>query len=126
MRSRYEVPRQGLGRDAPECTRLRIVGLASEVAVLTALMHDDLAPFSRHPLAREFKRAGGEHRRVALDLLSTDTRFEAFTRQDLDTVAESFTQRLQDVRYLRGRVSTFLLARRAPMVSLSDFAASSA
>jgi hypothetical protein len=123
MRSRYEVLWQSLGRDAPERTRLRIVGLACEVAVLTALMNNDLAPFSRHPLAKEFKLAGGEHRRVALDLLSTDTRFDAFTREDLETVAESFAQRVQDVRFLRGRVSSFLLARRAPALSLSEFAA---
>jgi hypothetical protein len=123
MRSRYEFLWQGLGRDAPERARLRIVGLACEVAVLTALMNDDLAPFGGHPLAREFKQAGGEHRRVALDLLSIDTRFEAFTREDLETVAESFTQRLQDVRYIRGRVSTFLKARKGPTLSLSEFAA---
>lgn len=125
MQSRYDFPWQGLGRNAPERTRLRIVGLASEIAVLTALMHDDLAAFSLHPLAREFKRAGWEHRRVALDLLSPETRFEAFTREDLETVADSFAHRLQDVRYLRGRVSTFLLARKAPRLSVSELQAAS-
>ena len=123
MPSTYELPWQGLGRDAPERMRLRIVGLACEVAVLTSLMHDDLAAYSSHPLAREFNRAGWEHRRVALDLLSPGTHFEAFTREDLATVADSFAHRLQDVRYLRGRVSTFLLARRAPALSLSEFTA---
>lgn len=122
MRSRSPFPWRGLGRDARERARLRLVELACEIAVLTALMHEDLARFSRHPLAREFERAGWEHRRVALDLLSPEMSFESFTREQLSASADSFAHRLQDVRYLLGRVSTFLLARRASAPSLTDLA----
>jgi hypothetical protein len=126
MRSRSKFPWQGLGRDARERTRLRLVETACEITVLTALMHDDLAAYGRHPLAREFKRAGWEHRRIALELLAPETRFESFTHEDLTALADAFGHRLQDVRYLRGRVSTFLLARKASALSLPDFAPASA
>ena len=101
-RGPYRLPFRDHARDRRELTRLRIVALACEVAVLTALMDEDLTPISRHPDAQNLKHGCWEHRRIALELLFLpETSLEQLSDESMQKAVESFQTRLNDVLGLR-------------------------
>lgn len=91
-----------------ELTRLELVGAACEVAVVTAHLDDDLAPVSGDDRARELRNRCWEHRRVALELLAPETRFEEYSEERLLGALDAFHERLRDVMRLRRHVQRLL------------------
>ena len=65
-----------LGPDSRGLTRLDLVSLASEVAVLTALLDQNLNSGCSHPEAEEIKHSCWQHRIAAMGLLSRETSFD--------------------------------------------------
>jgi hypothetical protein len=74
------------------------------VAVLAALVDEELTPVSRHPDAQDLKHSCWEHRRTALEWLSPETRFEDITEDELLRGKASFQRKLREVIWLRRRV----------------------
>ena len=101
-RGPYRSPFRDHARDRRELTRLKIVALACEVAVLTALLDQDLTPISRHPAAQDLKHSCWEHRRMALELLfMPETGLDQLSDQSMVNAVDSFQMRLKDVLGLR-------------------------
>ena len=101
-RGPYRLPVRDHARDRRELTRLKIVALACEVAVLTALLDEDLTPISRHPAAQDLKHSCWEHRRMALELLFLpETRLDQLPDDSLAKAVDAFQTRLKDVLGLR-------------------------
>ena len=98
--------------DPREATRLELVALACEVAVLTALMGEPLERVIRHPGAQAIKDGCRVHRSAAMQLLSAETRFEEFSDESLWTALESFQARLRGVQHLLGRLDRMLPSSR--------------
>lgn len=97
--------------DERERSRLDLVGLACEVAVLAALMDEDLAPVNQDRRARALQDSCREHRSAALDLLAPEARHEDLTDDGLRFAIRSFHDRLREVMRLRTRVDRLLLGR---------------
>jgi len=101
-RGPYRLPFRDHSRDRRELMRLKIVALACEVAVLTALMDEDLTPISRHPAAQDLKHSCWEHRRMALELLFLpETRLGQLSDDSLLKAVDAFQRRLKEVLGLR-------------------------
>ena len=98
--------------DPREATRLELVALACEVAVLTALMDQALERVLRRPGAQAIKDGCRVHRTAAMQLLSPETRFEEFSDESLWTALEAFQARLRSVQHLLGRLGRMLPANR--------------
>jgi len=98
--------------DPREATRLELVALACEVAVLTALMDEALERVIRHPGAQAVKDGCRVHRSAAMRLLSPETRFEDFSDESLWTALEGFQARLRGVQHLLGRLGRMLPSSR--------------
>lgn len=119
-RGPYRLPFRDHARDRRELTRLRIVALACEVAVLTALMDEDLTPISRHPDAQDLKYSCWEHRRMALELLFwPETRLDQLSDESLLQAVDSFQARLKDVLGLRMQTDRLRSAGAREQVPIS-------
>ena len=88
-------------RDPRESTRLELVSLACEVAVLTTHMDQNLSSLGRHPDAEEIKHSCWQHRIAAVGLLSRETSFDALSHDSLRKSVDVFRTRLQDVKHLQ-------------------------
>jgi hypothetical protein len=88
-------------RDALERTRLDLVSLASEIAVLTALLHQNLNSVDSHPEAEEIKHSCWQHRIAAMGLLSRETSFDELSVESLRKSVDVFRIRLEDVKDLQ-------------------------
>lgn len=98
--------------DPREATRLELVALACEVAVLTGLMDEALERVIRRPGAQAIKDGCRVHRSAAMQLLSPETRFEEFSDESLWSALESFQARLRGVQHLLGRLGRMLPSTR--------------
>lgn len=110
MRGKPLLPWSRSCPDDRETIRLALVAVACEVAVLTALMDGDLLPVRTDPRAGDLQHRCCEQRRVALELLSHDTRFEDFSPEGLLDTLDAFQGRLEEVLSLRLHVEQLLLA----------------
>jgi hypothetical protein len=102
----------GFVQDEREASRVELVAIASELAVVTHLIDQELISFSAETGAMEIHLSCLEHRRAALALLSRSATFD-----DPPVTKEAFRTRLRDARYLRDRLKNMLRssAKRAPV-----------
>lgn len=91
-----------------ERSRLELVGLACEVAVVSGHMDEELAPVSENMRARELRDSCQAHHRVALELLAPETCFEDLSDAGLLHAIDAFRDRLREVMRLRSRVDGLL------------------
>jgi hypothetical protein len=103
-------------RDPRESTRLELVSLACEVAVLTTHMDQDFGSLGRHPDAEEIKHSCWQHRVAAMGLLSRETSFDELSHDNLRKSVDVFRTRLQDVKHLQDRLEELQYARAAETV----------
>ena len=87
--------------EARERTRLDLVSLASEIAVLTALLDQNLNSVDSHPVAEEIKHSCWQHRIAAMGLLSRETSFDELSVESLRKSVDVFRIRLEDVKDLQ-------------------------
>lgn len=87
--------------EARERTRLDLVSLASEIAVLTALLDQNLNSVDSHPEAEEIKHSCWQHRIAAMGLLSRETSFDELSVESLRKSVDVFRIRLEDVKDLQ-------------------------
>lgn len=110
MTALYPLSWRARDGEEREAARLQLVALASEVAVLTAVLDEILTPVSQQPRVRELLEACWEHRRIALEILSTDTPLHRFPRVQLEHACRDFEQRLGEVTSLGKRAHAQLNA----------------
>lgn len=88
-------------RDPRERTRLELVSLACEVAVLTAHMEQNLTAKGGHLVGEEIKHSCWQHRIAATGLLSRETSFDELSHDSLRKSVDVFRTRLEDVKHLQ-------------------------
>jgi hypothetical protein len=93
----------GFLHDEREAARLELVGIACEIAVLTALVAGDVEAVMKQPGAMEIKLSCLQHGRAAMKVLSPESSLD----EAVNTVG-MFRTRLRDVRYLRDRLRNML------------------
>lgn len=92
-------------RQAEETARLHLVALACEVAVVAALIDQELVLVAGQAEAEEIGGICSTHRSAADRVLSAETPSEAPSLQDLRSALEKFRTRVADVRDLRERLA---------------------
>lgn len=107
--------------DERESTRLRLVALACEVAVVAARIEEDLAAAGRHVRARELKDLCWEHRRIALELLAPATNFDELPDAVLLNALDAFRDRARDIAQLRRRADRMLRGEDSDLFWSSTF-----
>lgn len=88
-----------------ELTRLEVVALAVEIAVLADLMDSD-STSGRWSSTRNDDGGYAEHRKVALDLLAPQARLADLSPDRLQDLLDSVRDRVRQVRILRNAGAT--------------------